>query len=528
MRIYTYILIVLFFVAGKAYSQTESIADEKFLAFLKQNYPTTINDSDELIIAEAETVLGAFNCSNMGISDLDGVQYFTSINRLYAANNLLTELPDISTLENLLTLHVAENELTQLSDLGDLIMLQEIYAYDNKLTVFPDISSLTDLETLVLFTNSIDSIPSYNSLSHLKKLDIGGNPISDLTFLKQLKLIEDLRLWGLRISETPNVSELVYLQNLNLGTNYLTTPPDVSTLSQLEILYLNNNQFKELPSGLLNLTELKEVHLENNQLSFDDLIPITSYNSYSNIFSFFPQMQVDMLSPNAIKFSQDVKLLVDLNDNVNNLEYRWFKDNAFIQKTGFPVLLINDFEEENNGVYYCEISSPSITGFYLKSYNTELSGSVCVEESSVSITKNQNCENGNSIEILASEIAEYQLISDIDTLSNSSGYFSSLRNTDYALLLHTSACFQNYPTTISFSDLNCDELLITPDGDGINDSYYFEENATVEVFNKAGQKVSEFSAPKRWGGEGNNGKLPSGYYFISINGSRSVKMSIIY
>ncbi len=531
MKGYQYILLILFFILGaEAFSQTATIPDEKFLAFLKQNYPSTINVSDELIIAEAEMVYGSFNCTNQNINNLEGIQYFTSINRLYAGENQLTKLPNISSLKGLITLNVVDNLLTELPDLRQLNDLKEITAYNNKLTVFPIISGLYHLDELTLYNNSIEFIPSYSSLKALKKLDVGGNPISDLSFLNQLNWVRDLRLWGLRITDTPDLSNLIYLENLNLGTNYLSEAPDLSALKNLEIVYLNNNLFKELPKGLLNLRGLKEVHLENNSLSFEDLIPITFIKYYGIIYSFFPQIQVPIYEPKDVFLNTNVKLSVDLNDNTENLKYLWYKGNTFIKKTNSPVLVIKDFRAEDNGKYYCEISTPSVTGFYLKSNTATLNGNTCVDQNSISVKKSQSCEDGNTIEIMVLDhsIFNYQLVSKYDTLNNTSGYFSGLRINEYKVLVYTQNCSARYNELVVLNDLDCSEVLITPDGDGINDSYYFEDNAHIEVFDKSGKKVASFSAPTDWSGHGDNGKLPSGYYLISINGGKSIRMSIVY
>ena len=53
----------------------------RLFLILESNHPSVLNTQKDLIIANAETLSGALQMSNQGITNLDGLQYFKSITR---------------------------------------------------------------------------------------------------------------------------------------------------------------------------------------------------------------------------------------------------------------------------------------------------------------------------------------------------------------------------------------------------------------------------------------------------------------
>ena len=120
-------------------------------------------------IAEAIEI----DVSNMGISDLTGVRFFTALQRLYCSCNQLTAL-DISKNTALETLYCDENQLTALDiskntaliklncfknqltalDISKNTALRYLYCNNNQLTAL-DVSKNTALEELYCYTNGI-------------------------------------------------------------------------------------------------------------------------------------------------------------------------------------------------------------------------------------------------------------------------------------------------------------------------------------------------------------------------------------
>ncbi|MBX9853225.1 MAG: immunoglobulin domain-containing protein [Cytophagaceae bacterium] len=66
---------------------------------------------------------------------------------------------------------------------------------------------------------------------------------------------------------------------------------------------------------------------------------------------------------------------------------------------------------------------------------------------------------------------------------------------------------------------------ITPDGDGINDSYYISDQGTAKIFDKNGVMVKKLSTPATWDGSLDNGSIgTTGLYLIEINGEKHTKI----
>ena len=85
------------------------IGDPVFLAWLQSNYPSVIvNDSLDI---EAAATLESIYINNTGITDLDGLQYFTNLSSLYIQyNDALTSIPELSGLTNLSYLDIYNND----------------------------------------------------------------------------------------------------------------------------------------------------------------------------------------------------------------------------------------------------------------------------------------------------------------------------------------------------------------------------------------------------------------------------------
>lgn len=74
----------------------------------------------------------------------------------------------------------------------------------------------------------------------------------------------------------------------------------------------------------------------------------------------------------------------------------------------------------------------------------------------------------------------------------------------------------------------CSEV-ISPNGDGINDSYYFEETGVIQIFSKSGILVKELNGPVVWEVVDKTGKLvESGLYLISLPDGKYRSLSILY
>lgn len=146
----------------------------------------------------------------------------------------------------------------------------------------------------------------------------------------------------------------------------------------------NNNLSGNLPATLGNLTNLFSVNLSGNNLSgsipfnsptinldisdnlfdFSDIEPYFTSGNYNSI-TYSPQRTTDL--PEDFEAAPGTNFTFDVNDtDINrnfetsalNNQYQWFKDNVAISGANASSYTINNAQETDNGIYYCEITNP--------------------------------------------------------------------------------------------------------------------------------------------------------------------------
>ena len=174
------------------------------------------------------------NCSNKGITNLKGIEYFTSLNILWCTDNQLTAL-DVSENTALTKLNCCFNKLTSL-DVSKNTALTILECNANRLTSL-DVSKNTALTELNC------------SINKLTALDVSKN-----TALTEL-YCNDNQLTSL------DVSKNTALTKLNCSINKLTAL-DVSKNMALTELYCNDNQLTSL--DLSNTNIMNDPNCGNN------------------------------------------------------------------------------------------------------------------------------------------------------------------------------------------------------------------------------------------------------------------------
>ena len=181
------------------------------------------------------------NCSNKGITNLKGIEYFTSLNILRCTDNQLTAL-DVSENTALTKLNCCFNKLTSL-DVSKNTALTILECNANRLTAL-DVSKNTALTELNC------------SINELTALDVSKNTalISLSCVCNQLTSLD--------------VSKNTALQILNCNYNQLTVL-DVSKNTALTGLKCRNNQLTVL--DVSKNTALTDLECRDNQLTVLDV-----------------------------------------------------------------------------------------------------------------------------------------------------------------------------------------------------------------------------------------------------------------
>ena len=296
--------------------------DPAFLEYvatrLDTNRDGALNDNE---IADVTSI----SVSNLGITSLKGIEYFTALKVLHCENNSLSELElngfpalttvylnnnslaslDLSGCPVLTTLYCADNSLTEL-DTSSYSLLNLLDCSSNLLTELnlsrnPQVQNLNcndnQLRSLELDSNSelsslycqgnllteleLSGCPALITLNcggnllswldvsgcgRLRTLNCDGNELAALD-LSGCEALSTLNCYGNRLSAL-DLSECAALRRLSCANNSLTTL-DLSGYSLLTTLNCPNNQLEELHVN--NCPALKTLTCQRNKLTELDL-----------------------------------------------------------------------------------------------------------------------------------------------------------------------------------------------------------------------------------------------------------------
>ena len=195
------------------------------------------------------------NCSNKGITNLKGIEYFTSLNILWCTDNQLTAL-DVSENTALTKLNCCFNKLTSL-DVSKNTALTILECNANRLTSL-DVSKNTALTELNCSVNKLTALDVSKNTA-LTELYCNDNQLTSLDVSKNTALISLSCVCNQLTSL--DVSKNTALTKLNCSINKLTAL-DVSKNMALTELYCNDNQLTSL--DLSNTNIMNDPNCGNN------------------------------------------------------------------------------------------------------------------------------------------------------------------------------------------------------------------------------------------------------------------------
>ena len=331
---------------------------------------------------------------NLKIDFLSRIKAFTNLRKL-----------------NLRSVNVSESLPTSI---GELSSLQELVLDQAKIggTLPGTLGQLTQLNTLVLSNNQIrGALPSgIEKLTALKQLDVHNNQLegalpaalpglprlvyldasnNQLTSLPNNLLasntlaecyLQDNVLSGslpnaTRTNKQPlslNVSNnqltgpvsgtwsSVVFDQLNLSNNQLTG--DFPATGMPMLLNIASNRFSRLPA--LSKTDFSRnaacvLICDNNQLTFDDLMPNQEYLTCSTC-RYSPQAKQALNKYENATSGASYSLSLDIDSEVKGNQYTWYLNNQKVAQTDNSTLTIANFSPGNAGNYTCLITNPAL------------------------------------------------------------------------------------------------------------------------------------------------------------------------
>ena len=160
---------------------TVTIPDANFKAYLVGNTSINTNADSEIQCSEASSFTGTINCQNMNISDLTGIEAFTSLTSLLCGDNPLGTI-DVSQNMALMTFQPYNNNLSTL-DITANTALGNLVCFGNSFTTL-DVSQNTSLNLFVCRKNNLTTLDVSNNPSlsificdsnDLTSLDLSAN-----------------------------------------------------------------------------------------------------------------------------------------------------------------------------------------------------------------------------------------------------------------------------------------------------------------------------------------------------------------
>ncbi len=533
--IITIALISIFLSHKGVLGQTYPIADPPFKSCIEQSFTGMFDTQGNLILSQA-ALPDTLNCSGFDIINADGIQFFTNLKVIDLNNNNLTHVDELVDLPLLKELTIEENELVELPDFSNSTSIKKIIARNNFITTSPSLP--TQLQYLDLSQNNLTLLSGLSNLTELEYLLVFRNTdLKELPSLVGLSKLRELSCYLCGLSQLPDLSALDSLEYLNIGYNNLTSLPELSSNKKLKFLYVNNSSLTSFPDMSM-LPVLEKVRLYNNFLSFEDFTPLLVNPNYSDIFKITPQWNFsNPLKPNYFEYDS-ASFSTGIATNTANVTYTWYVDGEILSTSNNDTYSIDSMQIENSGLYNFVVTHPLFPDLTLFSDTQKVTVSSCLNHLGFQFDiAGATCQEAGSLKIKAfnqpQENLQYHLRSKATdrVFTTTKGVFNNLSNPNYLLYAQASdRCVKLIDDNIEVPIEKCKDAFFTPNNDGVDDNFYFEQVGEAKIYNKWGQLIQTLRIPGEWNGELNDSKkITPGYYTININdGEEIFHLSVVY
>ncbi len=228
------------------------------------------------------TTLGI--CSNIFLSNLDGIHVFQNLTNLYidGGDYHLTDISALSSLKNLTTLRLdAVDGIENFRVLYELVQLESLSIESKALRDIGFVSNMTDLKELSIKDSEILSIQALeNCKDTLTKLDLSGNyQITDYSVISELHQLTDLTLSVQYLFEQayplPALGNMQSLTKLSIEHfDNLEPLKHAAGLTELTMSNIYTDDYSAL-SALQNLTHLNLIDMSVEASAINPIMDLT-------------------------------------------------------------------------------------------------------------------------------------------------------------------------------------------------------------------------------------------------------------
>jgi len=422
-------------------AQNVNIPDANFKAYLVGNSLINTNMDTEIQVTEANAFTGNINCPSQSIADLTGLEYFTSLTKLYCYNNFAISSIDVSMIPTLEHLFCSSNAITQLDvsnnpnlvflacDDNDLTSLNvangnnsnmpggSFYANSNPTLsciqvddVAYSTSSWTNIDGGVAFSLNCNScivtIPDANFKAYLiANTAINTNLDTEIQCSEATAFTGGINCNNMSVSDMSGIEAFTSLTTLECSNNPIEIL-DLSNNIALATFYCNNGQLNSLV--LPSTNSLTNIIIQNNLLTSLNIsvVPgLTSLHINGNLLTNIDlSSNVELLAlycgnnmladidlsyaPNLIVLSIPGNMVTDLdlsnNPDLLNLDCSWNNLTALDVSTNIGLVTLRCYN--NVGISSLDLSD---------------NGALTTIECQDNIIENLNVANGNNTAITA-------------------------------------------------------------------------------------------------------------------------------
>lgn len=321
--------------------------------------------------------------SEKGISDLTGIQDFTSLEVLWVDKNALTSI-DLSGNPNLIDANLGINDLIEL-DISQNLLLETLVLQNNELTEL-DVSQNAGLIGLNLYSNNISEMDLSQNVN-LEWISLSDNTgISEIDVSNLLKL-RSLSVYSTGVSEI-DVTQNPLLENLNLYNTQIseldvTQNPLLiflniqrTTVSELDVtnnpaiynLYISTTDISAV--DISNNPELHRFWIDNDKFQYPELEEIfaaETYEQFKGYFKYAPQQWIGEAVDTTLEEGQSIVFeMVEYRPGTMDT-IRWYRDGELLPGQNGKALQLAEVVPGDAGNYYALIKSGVVPEIELQS-----------------------------------------------------------------------------------------------------------------------------------------------------------------
>jgi Leucine-rich repeat (LRR) protein len=204
--------------------------------------------------------------SNNRVTDLSVLEGFERLERVTLDGNGIKDLRPIARITSLQFVDLARNEISDIAPLSRLVQLRGLVLSQNKVTDVTPLRGLTELVAVELDENMIDDVSAFERLTKLRYVDLDGNAVPSVASLADATDLIQLEVSGNALTDLVGLADKPRLLDVRANENMIATTEGLRGVGALTNLELGSNRITALP-GVESLFGLRRLQLADNQVT---------------------------------------------------------------------------------------------------------------------------------------------------------------------------------------------------------------------------------------------------------------------